>query len=127
MTPAIIATLEKLLDGPRDSALLRYSLGTEWLKAGDPARAAAYYRQAVAKDPHYSAAWKGLGRALADGGDDAGALAAWHEGVAVATARGDVQAAREMAVFTRRSAKALAQKQTAGGTQAPPADDAEPS
>ena len=37
----IIANLEKLLGGPRDGALLRYSLGTEWLKAGDPAQAVA--------------------------------------------------------------------------------------
>ena len=32
MTTAIIG-LEKLLGGPRDGALLRYSLGNEWLKA----------------------------------------------------------------------------------------------
>ena len=35
MTTPIIANLEKLLDGPRDGALLRYSLGSEWLKAGE--------------------------------------------------------------------------------------------
>ena len=32
MTTAIIANLEKLLGGPRDGALLRYSLGNEYLK-----------------------------------------------------------------------------------------------
>ena len=37
MMTAIIANLEKMLGGPRDGALLRYSLGNEWLKAGDPA------------------------------------------------------------------------------------------
>ena len=37
MMAAIIANLEKMLGGPRDGALLRYSLGNEWLKAGDPA------------------------------------------------------------------------------------------
>lgn len=31
--------MEKLLGGPRDGALLRYSLGNEYLKAGDPAKA----------------------------------------------------------------------------------------
>jgi len=41
MTSTIIAKLEKLLDGPRDGALPRYSLGNEWLKAGDPAQAVA--------------------------------------------------------------------------------------
>ena len=57
MTTAIIANLEKLLGGPRDGALLRYSLGNEYLKAGN---------------------------------------------AAVAEAKGDIQAAKEMAVFARR-------------------------
>lgn len=121
MTPPIIATLEKLLGGPRDNALLRFSLGTEWRKAGDPARAALYFRQAVELDPRYSAAWKGLGHALADTGDSDGALAAWRDGIAAANARGDVQAGKEMTVFARRIEKARAQNTTADGTNVPPA------
>lgn len=102
MTPALIANLEKLLGGPRDNALLRYSLGNEWLKAGDPARAADYLRAAVEKDPAYSAAWKLLGRSLADAGKAQEALAAYRRGIAVAEQKGDKQAAKEMAVFARR-------------------------
>lgn len=102
MTPAPIANLEKLLGGPRDNALLRYSLGNEWLKAGDPARAADYLRAAVEKDPGYSAAWKLLGRSLADAGKAQEALAAYRQGIAVAEQKGDKQAAKEMAVFARR-------------------------
>lgn len=102
MTPAPIANLEKLLGGPRDNALLRYSLGNEWLKAGDPARAADYLRAAVEKDPGYSAAWKLLGRSLADAGKPQEALAAYRQGIAVAEQKGDKQAAKEMAVFARR-------------------------
>ena len=56
MTSVIIANLERLLGGPRDGALLRYSLGNEWLKAGDPAQAAEHLRSAVERDPKYSAA-----------------------------------------------------------------------
>ena len=37
-----IARLERLPDGPRDGALLRYALGNEWLKSGDAQRAADY-------------------------------------------------------------------------------------
>jgi hypothetical protein len=56
----------------------------------------------VAQDPHYSAAWKLLGKAqLADGETDA-ARAAWQRGIDVAETRGDKQAAREMRVFLRR-------------------------
>ena len=103
-----IARLEKLLDGPRDGALLRFSLGNEYHKAGDPARAAAYFRDGVGRAPKYSAAWKLLGKTLAEAGDAAGALAAYREGIAVAEARGDVQAAKEMTVFARRLEKQLA-------------------
>lgn len=106
MTGTIIANLEKLLDGPRDNALLRYSLGNELLKAGDPATAAARFREALERDPQFSAAWKLLGKALAEADDAAGALAAYETGIAVAEARGDVQAAKEMRVFARRLEKA---------------------
>ena len=102
MTTDIIANLEKLLGGPRDGALLRYSLGNEWLKAGDPAQAVEHFRAAVERDPKYSAAWKLLGRALAESGDEQAALAAYQQGITAAQARGDIQAAKEMAVFAKR-------------------------
>lgn len=123
MTSPIIATLEKLLGGPRDGALLRFSLATEWRKAGDPLRAVPYYRQALERDPHYSAAWKGLGHALADSGDDDGALDAWHQGIVAATAKGDMQAAKEMTVFARRIEKARGEAKPADSAGTPPAGD----
>ena len=107
MTTAIIANLEKLLDGPRDNALLRYSLGNEHLKSGDPAQAAIRLREALARDARFSAAWKLLGKALAETGQHAEALTAYEEGIAVAQAKGDVQAAKEMTVFATRLRKQL--------------------
>jgi len=97
-----IESLEKMLDGPRDGALLRFSLGNEYLKAGDPAAAGKCFQAAVDRDPNYSAAWKALGKALNEAGDAAGAVAAYEQGIAVAEARGDVQAAKEMRVFAKR-------------------------
>lgn len=91
-----------MLNGPRDGALLRFSLGNEYLKAEAPARAAAAFQAAVDRDPNYSAAWKALGKALAAAGDQPGALAAYERGIAVAEARGDIQAAKEMKVFAKR-------------------------
>jgi len=102
MTSTLIANLEKLLGGPRDGALLRYSLGNEYLKAGKHEEAAACLREAVARDAGYSAAWKLLGRALGEAGHHGEALAAYEQGIAVAQAKGDLQAAREMTVFARR-------------------------
>ena len=101
-----IESLEKMLGGPRDGALLRFSLGNEYLKAGDPAKAANCFQNAVDRDSGYSAAWKALGKALGESGDAAGALAAYEQGIAVAEAKGDIQAAKEMTVFARRLRKA---------------------
>ena len=105
MTSAVIANLEKLLGGPRDGALLRFSLGNEWLKAGDPANAAECFRAAVERDPNYSAAWKLLGKALIESGDNEAALEAFKQGAHVAEQKGDRQAAKEMGVFARRLQK----------------------
>jgi Tfp pilus assembly protein PilF len=107
MTSPAITNLMKLIDGPRDGAMLRYSLGNEWLKSGDPAQAARFFREAVTRDPNYSAAWKLLGKSLADNGDSPGAIDAYRQGIAAATTRGDVQAAKEMGVFLRRLEKAV--------------------
>ena len=101
-----IESLEKMIGGPRDGALLRFSLGNEYLKAGAPDKAAEQFRAAVERDPNYSAAWKVLGKALAEAGDPHGAVAAYEQGIAVAEARGDIQAAKEMTVFVRRLRKA---------------------
>jgi len=102
-----IADFEAMLAAGRDNALLRFSLGSEYLKAGDAARAAEHLRRAVEHDPTYSAAWKLLGRALAEAGAAEDALAAYRQGIAVAEARGDKQAAKEMGVFARRLEKQL--------------------
>ena len=102
MSTAIITNLEKLLGGPRDGALLRYSLGNEHLKAGDFQQAARRLREAVELDATFSAAWKLLGKALSEDAHPQEALAAYEQGIVVAEGKGDVQAAREMRVFARR-------------------------
>lgn len=94
--------LEQLLSKGRDDALLRFSLGGACLKEGDAAAAAEHLAHAVEHDPEYSAAWKLLGRALADAGRPAEAAEAWARGIEAAERRGDVQAAKEMRVFLRR-------------------------
>lgn len=104
---ALIAGLEKLLGTPRDGALLRYSLGNAWLKEGEAARAAGFLREAVEKDPAYSAAWKLLGKALGESGNAPEALQAYRNGIEAARERGDKQAEKEMVVFARRIEKAL--------------------
>jgi Tfp pilus assembly protein PilF len=101
----MISQLEKLLGTPRDGALLRYSLGIEYAKAGDLARAIEYLREAVARDPLYSAAWKALGKALMDSNLPEEALTAYRQGIEAAKKKGDRQAEKEMTVFARRLEK----------------------
>lgn len=103
MDPA--ARFEALLAAGKDSALLRFSLGMHYLGAGDAARAAGHLRRAVEQDPDYSAAWKLLGKALAESGDAKGAMGAYRDGIAAANRRGDKQAGKEMAVFLKRLEK----------------------
>jgi len=105
MEPDFISRLRTQLGGPRDGALLRFSLGNALLGQGDAGGAAVALREALAFDPHYSAAWKLLGRALAEDGDTVAAIAAFEHGIAVARARGDEQAMKEMGVFLRRLQK----------------------
>jgi predicted Zn-dependent protease len=105
MTSAHIDKLLKLIGTARDGALLRFSLGSEYLKLDDFENAAASLRAAVQMDPDYSAAWKLLGRALAESGRTDDALQAWRAGITAAQRRGDLQAAKEMQVFARRLEK----------------------
>jgi predicted Zn-dependent protease len=107
MTASTLANLLKMLEAGRDNALLRFSLGNEYLKAGDATSAVEHLRAAVRHDANYSAAWKLLGRALEASGAVAAALDAYREGAAIAERKGDKQAAREMAVFARRIERKL--------------------
>jgi len=110
-----IANLLKLVGTPRDGALLRFSLGSEYLKSADFEAAVAHLKVAVEKDPGYSAAWKLLGRALAKSGRTDDALSAYRKGIEVAEKKGDKQAAKEMVVFARRLEKSLASGGASGG------------
>jgi predicted Zn-dependent protease len=102
MNATLIDNLRAQLGGPRDGAMLRYSLGNALLSAGDPAEAVLQLREALTFDPEYSAAWKALGKAQLAAGDATAAAQAWREGIGVADRRGDVQASKEMAVFLKR-------------------------
>ena len=103
MNPA--ERFEALLASGKDNALLRFGLGLHYLNAGEAARAAPHLRAAVAHDPGYSAAWKLLGRALAQEGERDAAMDAYRRGIEAAEKKGDKQAAKEMAVFLRRLEK----------------------
>ena len=102
---SIIDNFEKMLASGQDSALLRYSLGNEYFKAGDGEKAVEHLQKAVEIDPHYSAAWKSYGKVLVELGRNDEAKQVYEKGIAVAEQKGDIQAAKEMKVFLKRLGK----------------------
>jgi predicted Zn-dependent protease len=102
MNSALIANLRSQCGGPRDGALLRFSLGNALLGEGHAEAAIDELRRALAFDPGYSAAWKVLGKACLQAGQSHAAADAWRSGIAAAAQHGDKQAEKEMAVFLRR-------------------------
>ena len=106
-SPSVLSNLEKLLSKGKDSALLRFSLGNEYLKLGETWVAIFHLKRALVLDPNYSAAWKLLGMALTDSGILNEALDTYRHGIEVAQRRGDQQAVKEMTVFARRLEKRL--------------------
>jgi Tfp pilus assembly protein PilF len=108
MASPSLESLEKLLGTPRDGALLRFSLGMEYLKIDNVEKAIAHLRDAVARDAGYSAAWRALGKALESAGNSGDALDAYRMGIAAAHGKGDKQAEKEMTVFARRIEKRTA-------------------
>ena len=102
---AVVDNLEALLAKGTDNALLRFGLANEYLKLGQFEQAIGHLRKALAHDPRYSAAWKRLGKALADTGRTDEARVAYESGIKAAEEKGDVQAAKEMRVFLKRLEK----------------------
>lgn len=82
--------------------VVHYGLGSEHLKLGEFAEAAAAFRRAVELQPDYSAAHRELGKALEKLGDSAAAIEAYRRGREVAKEMGDLQTAREIEVFLKR-------------------------
>lgn len=102
---ALRDNLEAMLARGPDTALLRYGLGGEYLKTGQPDKAIKHLRRAVELDANYSAAWKLLGKVLAEAGRKDEAVKAYDAGIRAAEAKGDMQAVKEMRVFLKRLEK----------------------
>ncbi len=95
----------KLLDRDPENPMVLYSLGTELFKEGNHSEAREYLSQAVRNKPDYSVAYRTLGRALFELGEDEEAARVFAEGSEVAQGNGDLQTAKEIDVFVRRLEK----------------------
>ncbi len=99
---ARIEGLTELLDEEPEDVTTRFMLATELAKADHHATAAAHFAELLARDPDYTAAYRGLGRARVAMGDLAGAREVFTVGLEVAERTGDLQSGREMAALLRR-------------------------
>ncbi len=91
-----------MLENGQDNALLRFTLGSAFMKHGKYDQAAEHLSRAVEMDPDYSAAWKTYGKALFEAGRLDEAAAVYEQGLEVARRKGDKQAEKEMQVFLKR-------------------------
>ena len=92
----------KLLQRDETNPMVLYSLGNELFKEGDYAEARDHLRRAVEHKPDYSVAYRMLGRAHYELGENAEARRAFEEGRLVAKENGDLQTVKEIDVFARR-------------------------
>jgi Tfp pilus assembly protein PilF len=107
MDAALAERIEGLLeiveDDPTDHTA-RFMLATELAKAGEHAQAVPHFEAVIVSDGDYTAAYRGLGRAMIALGDTDGAREVFTRGLAVAERTGDYQSGKEMEVFLRRYA-----------------------
>ena len=88
-----------------DDPVVRFGLAGAYLDAGQPEEAVLEYQETIRLKPDYSAAHRGLGRALEKAGRLAEAEAAYVAGLEVTARTGDLQTKKEIEVFLRRLEK----------------------
>jgi len=101
-----IAEFKEVAELMPDDPVVRFGHAGAYLDAGQPENAVDEYREAIRLKPDYSAAHRGLGRALERAGRIGEARAAYQQGLEVATRNGDLQTVKEIEVFLRRLEKA---------------------
>ncbi len=98
----------KLLQRDPNNPMVLYSLGNELFKEEKYPEARDHLRRAVENKPDYSVAYRMLGRAHYELGEDAEAKEVFERGREVAKENGDLQTVKEIDVFRRRLDKRAA-------------------
>jgi Flp pilus assembly protein TadD len=97
-----IAEFKEVLELMPEDAVVRFGLAGAYLDVGEFESAVAEYREAIRLKADYSAAYRGLGRALEQAGRPDEARVAYVAGSEVAARNGDLQTKKEIEVFLRR-------------------------
>ena len=95
----------KLLRRDEKNPMVLYSLGNELFKEGNYVEARDHLKRAVEQKPDYSVAYRMLGRAHYELGENAEARSVFGRGRGVAETNGDLQTVKEIDVFSRRLEK----------------------
>ena len=95
----------RLLERAPENPMVLYSLGNELYKEERYSEAREYLSRAVENKQDYSVAYRALGRALYELGEDAEARRVFDQGRRVAESNGDLQTVKEIDVFVRRLEK----------------------
>lgn len=95
----------KLLERDPNNPMVLCSLGTELFKEERYGEARDHLKKAVENKPDYSVAYRMLGRAHYELGEDSEARRIFETGREVAQNNGDLQTVKEIDVFQRRLEK----------------------
>ena len=101
-----IAEFKEVAELMPDDPVVRFGLAGAYLDAGQAENAAIEYEEAIRLKPDYSAAHRGLGRALERAERRDEARAAYARGLEVAARTGDLQTRKEIEVLLNRLEKA---------------------
>ena len=102
MDPARLEQFRKIAEQYPNDEAARYGLGSLYLQAERYAEAEGEFRAAISLKPAYTAAYRGLGRALEKQGKTEEAIATYRKGCEVGAQTGDLQTKKEMEVFLKR-------------------------
>jgi predicted Zn-dependent protease len=97
-----IDNLLKMIESGQDNPLIRFAMGSTFIKYKKYEQAIEHFSSAVEQDPGYSAAWKLYGKALVELNRLDEAKDVFEKGILAATEKGDIQAIKEMQVFLKR-------------------------
>lgn len=99
---ALTENLEAMLAQGKDSAMLRFGLGSAYFNECRYDEAIPHLRQCLTLDNDYTAAYKLLGRALQKKGQTEEAKQVLETGLEKALASGDKQIEREIRIFLKK-------------------------
>lgn len=91
-----IEVLQQFIAQDPSDAFSRYALALELVKAGRESDAAIEFKEVIARDSAYVAAYYQLGRLLARAGDTNAARDVYSRGIGAAKAAGDQRAFGEL-------------------------------